>query len=310
MLGEDDYQKIQLSNLQYHQRSSTHRQNVDQFLGIAGSSSYHVAPPHSLFKELFVEFKKGVTPTCGFDLPSGRVVREKANDMLWCLNEANADIKRAHLRDADTINILRDERHSRMHIRFRCVGSGPETHAGYLGQARGNDPSAIGITAATVGVFKDVCTVRANPPNNAKMVIPFFDQPLFEHATEAVEAISIDSAENEVVSANDMCTARNGEAAPFPNCRHPLRDAAHSSRRILSRLFKADETLAFVFKFFHMIASVIQWSDDLRCLYKECTSESTDAAVTTQFQHLRAAKHRIETMLTPLSRCCLDPTGL
>ena len=51
------------------------------------------------------------------------------------------------------------------------------------------------------------------------------------------EAISVDSAANEVVSAGDM---RTGSAAFCPNCWAVLRDAAHSVRRVPQRLFKCD----------------------------------------------------------------------
>jgi len=101
----------------------------------------------------------------------------------------------------------------------------------------------------------------------------------------------------------------DGTPTVFPNCLQILRDAAHSSRRVLSRLWKADPVLNHAWTFFMLIASLIQWSGDLRNLYQECVNESTDSAVDTKFQHLRAAKHRIETWLTPMSRTILNPAS-
>jgi hypothetical protein len=101
----------------------------------------------------------------------------------------------------------------------------------------------------------------------------------------------------------------DGSEADFPNANHLFRDAAHSARRLLSRLFVADKWMEYVFNFFMVLCSIVQWSGDMRTLYTECTSASFDAAVSTTFTHMRAAKHRIESYLTPLSRCCLDPSG-
>ena len=39
-------------------------------------------------------------------------------------------------------------------------------------------------------------------------------------------------------------------------------------------------------------------------------AEADAAAVTTEFATMRAAKHRIETFNTPLSKAMLNPTGL
>ena len=46
-------------------------------------------------------------------------------------------------------------------------------------------------------------------------------------------------------------------------------------------------------------------------LYQECTTEASgDCAVSAQFTHLRAAKHRIESFMTPLSRSVLGISAL
>ena len=303
-------QSIQISNLLVHQRSTSHLEAVARRLGDASIDVNYSTPPAKLFKELYKAFQSGETPTAGFTLPSGHVCFDKANELLWCLYEADGDIKREYLADAFTINILRDERLHRMHVRYRCIGTDNVVHKGYLGQSRDHNPDAIGLTNATVEVFRAVCTSRSFAPQTAHAVAPVFDQALFKKVCNLVEAISVDSAENEAVSAADMSKKRpDGSDPPFPNCVHILRDWPHSARRILSRLWKADAFLDHVFTFFTMIASIIHWSEDLRQLYQQCTNESTDAAVDSRFGHMRAAKHRIESQMKPLSRCCLDPSG-
>ena len=55
----------------------------------------------------------------------------------------------------------------------------------------------------------------------------------------------------------------------------------------------------------------MQHSIDLQRLYTECCAEcEATAAVSSRFANLRAAKHRIETFTTPLSRCLLNMDGL
>ena len=213
---------------------------------------------------------------------------------------------------AVTFNLIREERQSRMHMRFRVaglrlaevLGKGTCSEAGFLGQARHHRPDAIGIMEATVLVFRTFCTKYADPPLGAQ-VEPEFLLKDFEHMLEILEAISVDSAENEIVSVKDINRLKPKGSREIT----VLRDACHSARRVLSRLFKADPILKCVFNFFGMMATIIQWSLDLRTLYSECTAESQTSAVRTKFSHLRAAKHRIETWLTPLSRSTLDPDG-
>ena len=224
-------------------------------------------------------------------------------------------------------------------MRFRCAALNDPlqlVHAGYLGpfrffhvfsffspfacfspfsfispgQCRSFEPDAIGLTAATVEVCRSACSKRVKPPEGA--VLPqdgTFDNTLFAEVCNKVEAVTLDSAASEVLSARDMSTQHEGAAADFPNAKHVLRDAAHNARRVLSRLFDADSVLKYTLELFMILASLIQWSDEMRKLYQECVRESQHRAVVTMFEHMRYAKHRIESWLTPLSRCCLDPEG-
>jgi len=154
-----------------------------------------------------------------------------------------------------------------------------------------------------VQVFRNLATSRADPPAES-CVKPVFHKDFFVAACDKVEAISIDSAENEVVSANDMKATGH-----FKNCSFVLRDSAHCARRFMSRLWKADSELDFTWKYFMLLATLIQWSGDLRTLYTECCEEADDGATSSRFTHMRAAKHRIETWLSPLSRSILEPSG-
>ena len=196
-----------------------------------------------------------------------------------------------------------------MHVRFSVAGKeliNKSCHrlAGFLGQSRHHKPDSIGIMEATIAVFKKFCTKYADAPHNVA-VEPQFLESDFEHCLAILEAIAIDSAENEVVSAKDINKLKPENSKEVI----VIRDAAHCARRILSRLFRADPVVWYTFEFFTMIAKLLHWSLDLRVVYQECSAESITSAVSTKFSHLRAAKHRIETWLTPLSRSVLDPDG-
>ena len=301
---------VRISNIRDHHNSLSHRQAVERKLGIPiNNASLFNHPPIEVWKELLAAFQKGGTLAAGFDLPSGRVSREKALELLWCMSEAHDDVKREMLEESEVICIFKDERHGRLHIRFRCIGEQPHPYADYLGQSKGHSPDAMGLATATADVFRRICTSRAMAPPGACVQACFHDK-LFQDSKGKVEGVCVDSAENEIVSVRDMARPKpDGSDADFKHAHHVLRDGAHSARRFLSRLFRASARLSYTFDLFFAIASIIQWSDDLRQMYSQCTAESTDAATSTAYQHLRAAKHRIESWLAPLSRCLLDPSG-
>ena len=308
--GDDGHIGIcQKSNFRQHHTSVKHAEMTLKAFGARPDNEYTV-PSVELFTELFKEFRAGVATTGGYDLLSGRVAHKKANVMLWCVHEADGDNKRQWLEESETLNILRDERHARLHGRVRGAGrANHQTYAGYLGQCRDFQPDALGLSEATAEIVKTACTSRAHCPR-ACAIEPYFNADLYDGIRHRVEAATIDSAENEVVSARDMSRSKpDGSPPDFPNMNTILRDAAHNARRVLSRLFKADHVLNYTMEFFMVMASIIQWSDDLRKLYRECVRESQHRAVETLFSHMRYAKHRIESWLTPLSRCCLDPEG-
>ena len=114
----------------------------------------YTTPSKEMFKELLAAFQKWNTPTPGFELSSGRVGFNKANAMLWTLDQASGDLRRELLLASTCLNILRDERHARMHLRFRS-----DMGYGYLGQSHNHKPDALGITEATVAVVKRACYI-------------------------------------------------------------------------------------------------------------------------------------------------------
>ena len=78
----------------------------------------------------------------------------KTTRMVWTLGEADREIKAEHVKDAACLNLLRDERHGRLHFRFRICKSDMTVVCGYLGQTRDAGQSAIDLTDATEEVYK------------------------------------------------------------------------------------------------------------------------------------------------------------
>ena len=294
------------TSLQRHGQSVQHGQALRRAFGDEVPERAHMAPPQQLYIELYHAFRKGIAPRGGYALPSGIVGHDKANQMLWTFGESLATTRRARLAEAESCNLARDERAGRLHARYSCTGLDLRNHRGFLGQSVGHNPDALGLTAATTAIYKRVCTTYYDPPAGAA-VRESFDESLYAHMCAITEAIAVDAAANEVVSATDM------HAADFPNLVHVLRDGAHSARRTLSRLWKADTVLSNTLGIFAhwrgSIGQLIQHSHDLALWYADLSAASTDGATSSTFKNMRAAKHRLETETTPMSRCVLDPSA-
>ena len=101
------------------------------------------------------------------------------------------------MRGATVLCIMRDERHGRLHFRFRVVDSNMVVSAGHLGQSVGHQSDAVGILDATKKVFRAFCTRRAHAPATATNVTEVFDEELYLHMQKIFLAISVDSASNE-----------------------------------------------------------------------------------------------------------------
>ena len=130
---------------------------------------------------------------------------------------------------------------------------------------------------------------------------------LFEHIRMHIHSTTVDSASNEIVAAQDMAASQPGrDFAQLPNHKLIVRDRAHGSRRTLQRPWAADPYLDAIVTSVvlgpNSICQLIQRSDDLRAWYFSCTSASSSKGVTTCFRNLRAALHRYETLMTPISR--------
>ena len=121
----------QICNLKSHHTTIKHEEMAKKALGVSISDK-HTVPSVTLFTELLKEFRAGVAPNGGYDLLSGRVGPKKAHVMLWCVHEADGDKKKKWLEECETLNILRDERHARLHGRARGAGHANSSNVCWL----------------------------------------------------------------------------------------------------------------------------------------------------------------------------------
>ena len=189
----------------------------------------------SFFKDCYRQLHAGASTMNGLTLADGTIVgRNKADDAKWLLGESLLHMKQDDVRKAETLNLFRDERQSRLHMRYRCVNSNVTEKCGYLGQARDFAGTATGKNVATKHVFTQFCTKFADAPSHAH-VEPCLDSELLNHMRNISEAISVDSAAVEVAAAKDACRSSQDSYAFLPNCKYLLYDCLHACRRILTR---------------------------------------------------------------------------
>ena len=229
------------ASLKRHHNSAAHNKRVAALLGKPIAEGAFTAPPVEAFRDVLRAFRQGTAAVGGFQLQAGHVCQKKGTSMLWCLGEALAERTRKAISESTVLCLMRDERHGRLHIRFRAVTAQLEVKSGYLGQHVGHSQDSLSILQATSDICRKACTINSSPTAGSSLA-EVFDASLFAHLREILEAISVDSASNEVTAVADMTSSLHPNTPQFaPNCKHLLRDSAHSARRLLERLWRADK---------------------------------------------------------------------
>ena len=304
-----------------HEDSDAHIDSVLRLINPAESplstddpSTSKSAPVTSQFITLLEWLRRGGGLRDG--IPSVGAFR-KLRRMVFALAEGLKRMYRTWLRTSVTINILRDERHSRLLLRFRCSDLKGVRHIGILGQPRIVTSSATNITIGTEDMLRKFCTKNYGAPDVPTTVDP--ELPLYDHIRKSIHALTVDAAGNEIAAGEAMMhpssvTAHVDEEdireAWAPNMTTIIRDKAHASRRILQRPWLCDKYLSAVANSLILdagsVAQLIQHSYDLRAWYQAASENSKGRFLSSTFTNMRAAKHRFESMCTPLSRICVD----
>ena len=314
------FQTSRLRNLRRHSGCQAHRIALTKMLGLPTPKSQRrrcnpKAPSKEDFAKLLAEIRKGAPVTNGTDC----MEKKKACRATYCLSESLQESYRSHLSKCCTMNLLRDERKKRLQLGWRAGTVDLVIRSGSAGILKTHASGAVGITLGTQQILKNLCTRFRPPPYpSATVPEPQFDEEFFTHICKIVEAITIDSAADELTSAGDVASTeqclREAGVEFMINLKHVLRDKAHASRRILSRPWKADPVLDAIVTLFvrgpKSISRIIQNSEDFRRWYEQHSSRSQRKKIISVFRNLRAAMHRFESLITPISRIVIDIDAL
>lgn len=226
---------IQLCNLLKHHSSVVHKQNTTNFLGLTlglHGEVLDVAPEEKTFKEAWdrltegMSLKKGIPGVCG---------ERKLARITTCLAEARWAADRDFVRKACCLALHRDERKGRILIRYKAVDKDLNVRAGILGHLLSR-PGALGICAATIKILDKFCTERSGKKTNAGVL----DKALRDHIVKITEAITVDSASDELLACSMLANGSSEEMEQvFTNHRVIIRDTTHASRKICERSIKA-----------------------------------------------------------------------
>ena len=287
---------LQVSHLLKHDQSSAHRNAVAAYL----------SKPNQ-YTDQFTSVAKQIA-----DGESFVKVGKPGRKIAWCLLQAMKEEDRAAIRGCMFISLLRDERASRLHIRFRCVNKDLEVHSGTLGMEKDFGTGASAVTTATERIMRRMCTEH-NDPDVAEQAwdIAKLDTALFNHLRNSVLCVAVDSAADEVLSAEIMRSRvlSQSHQALTPNLLWVIRDKAHASRRLVSRPWAADAYIKDVALMMSQgngsMARMIQNSLDIRRVFSRFVRTSRNKIVSSACTNMKAAKHRFESFAKPLGRTCI-----
>ena len=287
-----------LNNFGKHHTSKAHFDNVLKFFEVdLGPSGLILdfAPSADEFKTVWLELRKGIAPSQGVPSVGGG---NKVSRMAMCLSEAQWSFDRDFVRDASCLSMTRDERAGRLLIRFQACKEDLTTRTGIFGQINDGGTGAVQIAKGTMRVVEQFCTVGKVGAGQGSL-----DQDLKEKVLAITEAITVDSASDELLAGVLMAHGSEGEFAKvFHNHKATIRDKTHASRKIIERPAKADPYLHQVSQTFlfsrESITQRIQHSREFSSIFEQKVHDIYRKTA----KNLRAAKHRFESWSTPAAR--------
>jgi hypothetical protein len=225
--------------LQRHARSQVHRQAVLHLLGVSVGPTggcLSGAPTMDSFRQLLLRMEEGEGERASARRQSGAKCSRKSRNMRWAIVEALREKDRAFLRKCTTIVLMRDERHTRLLVRYCASDKHLNVRRGFLGQTRGAGGTGSDIVSATSRVLRIFCTQKSGLPPGGRGT-PACDKGLLRHIQDRIEILVADSAASELLAANIGRGNRTHDGVEEP--RDPLtpnlvlvgRDYAHAFRR-------------------------------------------------------------------------------
>ena len=254
------------------------------------------------FDEAWRRASTGVSPST----TSSRKLEAK---LRYCVSEAIGDLNRENLSSTAAISLKRDERASRLAVRFASTSNTLVTTHGYLGALRTRgDASSIAISDHTATLIKRICTPRYLPPFSTRESIT--DEQLHNKIRESIVEVSTDAATNERTAALIMQQGINDHRAAYaPNLRFVSGVNAHAARRMALRPTKADAYLDWAQNTFLFgrgsITAMIEKSDEFKSVFGEHVRNLESSPIGTSIHSIRRAKHRFESSHRPSAMCVL-----
>ena len=307
-----------------HQESSRHKAAVQATLaegnlrGLGAPGDDGSAPPAEVMAKVVAHLR---LHPLGKDGVPGVAGRKKARHIAWCVAEAWREQKRRLFLDSKGVvssTLFQDARNGKMTVRFVGASLQPLRRcSGHLGTVDLADfgLDSVGIQAATLAAIKRFCTPRWGAPG-APAAVMAPEPAALQRVQRSFEVFVADAASDEIRAGKMLAgqTVRADVAMMLPCLRVVLRDKPHASRRLLSRLWKADPFLHRVHSLFvteeKSPTKLIQYSDQFSAWFqKNIAALEPQLRAVAKPHHgvkdLRYAGHRFESGQLPLARCVL-----
>ena len=267
------------------------------------------APSAGQFQAVLDELKKGTSPNAvKIDRMSGR----KVYKMIFCLAEALYSQDRDFARQAIVGSIRRDESAGRLLLYFSFATADLRSRSGVLGIRSKFGTGATAITNATADLFARFATplFKIQDFRPSKAPSEAMDENLLVHTRTVQVQTIIDAAADEQLSVRQMqqqVLPNSNNQLMFPNLKLVTLDHCHATSRILKRGFGAVPALHDIMRedirAKGSISQMIQHSKPFRQFFFQHGQKSEGP--TSTMQSLSAAKHRYESLRTPLIRSVL-----
>ncbi len=230
---------MQMQNIKQHMKSERHARSRSHFVakllrGAAGADSIP-APSVDEFDLVLNNVRKGTAL-------GGKLPRNKAATIAWCMFEAPRDEDRRFVSKAACMTLCQDARDGRFLTRFVASSSDPHqlrVRTGVLRMQCGG-AGAIAIRDATSQGLKALATKRAQHGTTMynPRVAPSLDKAFLNHTRRLVEVLVADGAADEQLAGRLLLPGSGrtdgNDGVPvdtLPNLRFVVRDKAHASRR-------------------------------------------------------------------------------
>lgn len=318
--------KLTPSALRKHEESIAHKAAVELMIaegglrGLGSPDDGGAAPPAEDMAKVVHHLR---LHPLGRDGVPGVAGKKKARRIAWCVAEAWREQKRGLFLDAKgavSATMFQDARKGKLTVRFigaslqplrRCSG-----HLGTVDLAADFGLDAMGIQKATLAAIKRFCASMCGAPGTPATAGMASDLAKLQRVQKSIEVFVSDAASDEIRAGMMLAgqTVRGEVAKMLPCLRIVLRDKPHASRRLLSRLWKADPFLHQVHSLFvteeKSPTKLIQYSEQFSAWFqKNISALEPQLRAVAKPSHgvkdLRYAGHRFESGQLPLARCVL-----